>query len=418
LVQMHSAQVLSMANQAKVDARNAADNYFSTVNPRASKAVRDEVYAAIDTTHDSIVAAYKPDSPIGLIAMARVRSVYAKESFEKQLQLQQLQVQQLNATSNSSLAKQYWAGGADRDRLKQTHPDFYNQIDAQATRVLNGYATTQEMGQDAVALANVQNLVNTASSTPAPVAKPENVKPQEYKAAVSSVVANASVALDKAVKTGVLQQRDKTLIQSALMTQVGQGADANVLAQEYPKIWANISKLGNDDQSAIKASVSMASSTTVVSVTGTKQALEAKYNTQLKFGVNDANQIVVLNPPVGDPNVTLAYANAKSEFEKKTLPLLRNLVHGRAAVTGESLNTIAAEFAYHIGFDEPYKGFFSLEGKPAEAKPTTPAAAPATPEEDDGSVTMADIANFAQQNNMSVEDARQAFRDDGIVVKD
>jgi hypothetical protein len=29
---------------------------------------------------------------------------------------------------------------------------------------------------------------------------------------------------------------------------------------------------------------------------------------------------------------------------------------------------------------------------------------------------MADIAEFARQNNMSIDDAAQAFRDDGIVV--
>lgn len=403
LVQMHSAQVLSMANQAKVDARNAADNYFSTVNPRASKAVRDEVYAAIDTTHDSIVAAYKPDSPIGLVAMARVRSVYAKESFEKQLQLQQLQVQQLNATSNSSLAKQYWAGGADRDRLKQTHPDFYNQIDAQATRVLNGYATTQEMGQDAVALANLQNLVSAASSSPNPLAKPENVKPQEYKAAVSSVVENAKVALDNAVKSGVLLPRDRTLVQSALSTQVSQGADANVLARDYAKVYERVAKLPLDDQSAIKASVSDASRIAVLNVTSAKSAVEAKYGTRLNIGVNAANQIVVLSPPTTNPQAVLEYATAREEFLKRTAPLLRNLVHGRAAVTGEQLEPIAVEFADYINNDERYLGFFSLEGE------ATTSNAPVK-------ATMADIAAFAEEKGISVEEAESQLRAGGITV--
>jgi hypothetical protein len=378
LVQLHSAQFLSMANQAKVAARNRADDYFANTNPRASKAVRDEVYAAIDQTHDSIVAAYKPDSPIGLVAMARVRNVYAKESFEKQLQLQQLQVQQLTATNNSSLSKQYWAGGADRDRLKQTHPEFFAQIDAQATRVLNGYSTASEMGQDAVALANVQNLVNAASSKGEPLVKTENVTPGQYKAAASTVISNASVALDNAVKTGVLQIRDKTLIQSALMTQVGQGADANVLAQEYPKIWANVSKLGNDDQSAIKASVSDASRTAVLNIGLAKSAVESKYGTKLNIGVNAANQIVVLDAPTTNPQQVLEYATARAEFLKRTAPLLRNLVHGRAAVTGEALEPVAVEFADFINNDERYLGFFSLEGK-SSAPTQTPAPASTAP---------------------------------------
>lgn len=371
LVQMHSAQVLSMANQAKVDARNAADNYFSTVNPRASKAVRDEVYASIDSTHDSIVAAYKPDSPIGLVAMARVRSVYAKESFEKQLQLQQLQVQQLTATSNSSLAKQYWAGGADRDRLKQTHPEFFNYIDAQATRVLTGYATAQEMGQDAVALANVQNVVNTASSAPAPLVKPENVKPQEYKAAVSSVVTNANAALESAVKSGTLLPRDRTLIQSALSTQVSQGADANQLARDYAKTWERVSKLPSEDQSTIKASVSDASRTAVLNVGLAKSAVESKYGTKLNIGVNAANQIVVLPQATTTPQKALEYATAREEFLKRTAPLLRNLVHGRAAVTGEQLSPIATEFATVINNNDRYLGFFSLEGTTDNVEPTS-----------------------------------------------
>jgi hypothetical protein len=419
LVQIHSAQYLSMANQSKIAAINAANKYFAETNPSASKAARDEVYAAINQDHDMFVAAYKPDSAIGLVAMARVRKTYAKENFETQMKLQQLQVQQLAATSNSALAKQYWNGGADRARLEQTHPEFYKYFDEQAQKVIKGYSTTQQMGEDAVSLANVQNLVAGASNTAGEMVKPPNVTTREFKNAVSSVVANASVALDKAVSTGVFTANDRTLVQSAMSTQVGLGADANILAQQYPKIYEKVSKLSNDDQAAIKASTSKASSTAVTSITGTKQALEAKYNTQLKFGVNDAGQIVILDLPVQqDANIALAYANAREEFTKKTLPLLRNLVHGRAAVTGEQLNQVAAEYAYHIGFDEPYKGFFSLEGTPVEARTTTPATALATPEEDDGSVTMADIANFAQQNNMSVEDARQAFRDDGIVVKD
>jgi hypothetical protein len=403
LVQMHSAQVLSMANQAKVDARNAADNYFSTINPRASKAVRDEVYAAIDTTHDSIVAAYKPDSPIGLVAMARVRSVYAKESFEKQLQLQQLQVQQLTATSNSSLAKQYWAGGADRDRLKQTHPDFYNQFDGQVNRVLRGYATTQEMGQDAVSLANVQNLVNTASSAPTPLVKPENVTPQEYKAAVSSVVTNANAALDNAVKSGVLLPRDRTLVQTALSTQVSQGADANVLARDYAKMYERVSKLPSDDQSAIKASVSDASRTAVLNIGLAKSAVEAKYSTRLNIGVNAANQIVVLSTPTNNPQAGLEYATAREEFLKRTAPLLRNLVHGRAAVTGEQLEPIAIEFADAINNDERYLGFFSLEGK------STTSNAPIN-------ATMADIAAFAEEKGISIDEAESQLRAGGVAV--
>lgn len=405
LVQMHSAQVLSMANQAKVNARNQADKYFSEVNPRASKAVRDEVYAAIDSTHDSIVAAYKPDSPMGLVAMARVRNVYAKESFDKQLQLQQLQVQQLTATSNSALAKQYWAGGADRERLKQTHPEFFNYIDAQATRVLNGYATAQEMGQDAVALANVQNLITTAGSNPAPLVKPENVKPQEYKAGVSAVVTNANVALDNAVKSGVLLPRDRTLVQSALSTQVSQGADANVLARDYTKVYERISKLPSDDQSAIKASVSDASRTAVLNVTLAKSAVEAKYGTKLNIGVNAANQIVVLNPPTTNPTAVLEYATARDEFLKRTAPLLRNLVHGRAAVTGEALEPIATEFADYINNDERYLGFFSLEGKEASATSNAPVKA-----------TMADIAAFAEEKGISVDEAESQLRAGGITV--
>jgi hypothetical protein len=418
LVQIHSAQYLSMANQSKIAAINAANKYFAETNPSASKAARDEVYAAINQDHDMFVAAYKPDSAIGLVAMARVRKTYAKESFETQLKLQQLQVQQLAATSNSALAKQYWNGGADRERLKQTHPEFYKDFDERAQRVIKGYSTTQQMGEDAVTLANVQNLVAGASNTAGEMVKPANVSPREFKNAVSAVVANASSALDSAVKTGVLAPRDRVLVQSSLSTQVGQGADANILAREYPKIYEKISKLSNDDQAAIKATTSLAATKAVTSVYDAKQALENKYNTQLKFGVNDANQIVVLNPPVGDPNVTLAYANARAEFEQKTLPLLRNLVHGRAAVTGEGLNAIAAEFAYHIGFDEPYKGFFNLEGTPTSAAPATAPTTTAMPENSGGEVTMADIANFAQQNNMSIDDAEQAFRDDGIVVRD
>jgi len=412
LVQIHSAQYLSMANQSKIAAINAANKYFAETNPSASKAARDEVYAAINQDHDMFVAAYKPDSAIGLVAMARVRKTYAKENFETQLKLQQLQVQQLAATSNSALAKQYWNGGADRARLEQTHPEFYKYFDEQAQKVIKGYSTTQQMGEDAVSLANVQNLVAGAGNIAGEMVKPPNVSPREYKNAVSSVVANASAALDNAVKTGVLAPRDRTLVQSSLSTQVGQGADANILSREYPKIFEKVSKLPNDDQAAIKASTSEASRNAVLKVTTVKSSVEAKYGTKLNIGVNAANQIVVLNPPTTNPNEVLAYATAKQEFEKTTLPLLRNLVHGRAAVTGEALDPIAVELADVINNDERYLGFFTLDGKPTSSN--FKEAAPAK----GGAVTMADIAAFAEQKGISVDEAESQLRAGGVVVGD
>jgi hypothetical protein len=412
LVQLHSAQYLSMANQAKISAINAANEYFATKNPGASKAARDEVYMAINQDHDLIVASYKPDSPMGLVAAARIRANYSKESFETQMKLHNLQVQQLTATSNTALAKQYWNGGADRERLKQTHPEFYNYFDGQAQNVIKGYSTLDQMNGDAVSLANVQNVVSSASATAGQIVKPTNVSATEYKTAVSSVVAEASSVLDKAVKTGMLMPRDRTLVQSALSTQVGQGADANILAREYPKIFERVSKLPNDDQAAIKASTSEASRSAVLKITTIKSGLEAKYGTKLNIGVNDANQIVVLSPPTREVNAVLAYATAKQEFEKSTLPLLRNLVHGRAAVTGEALDPIAVDFADIINNDERYLGFFTLDGNPTSSNFNE--TAPAT----SGAVTMADIAAFAEEKGISIDEAESQLRAGGVVVGD
>jgi hypothetical protein len=412
LVQLHSAQYLSMANQAKISAINAANEYFATKNPGASKAARDEVYMAINQDHDLTIASYKPDSPMGLVAAARIRANYSKESFETQMKLHNLQVQQLTATSNTALAKQYWNGGADRERLKLTHPEFYNYFDGQAQNVIKGYSTLDQMSSDAVSLANVQNVVSSASATAGQIVKPTNVSATEYKTAVSSVVAEASSVLDKAVKTGMLMPRDRTLVQSALSTQVGQGADANILAREYPKIFERVSKLPNDDQAAIKASTSEASRSAVLKITTIKSGLEAKYGTKLNIGVNDANQIVVLSPPTREVNAVLAYATAKQEFEKSTLPLLRNLVHGRAAVTGEALDPIAVDFADIINNDERYLGFFTLDGNPTSSNfnKTAPASG--------GAVTMADIAAFAEQKGISVDEAESQLRAGGVVVGD
>jgi hypothetical protein len=268
------------------------------------------------------------------------------------------------------------------------------------------------MGEDAVSLANVQNLVAGAGNTAGEMVKPTNVTPREFKNAVSSVVANASSALDNAVKTGVLAPRDRTLIQSSLSTQVGQGADANILSREYPKIFERVSKLPNDDQAAIKASTSEASRSAVLKITSIKNGLEAKYGTKLNIGVNDANQIVVLSPPTREVNAVLAYATAKQEFEKSTLPLLRNLVHGRAAVTGEALDPIAVDFADIINNDERYLGFFTLDGNPTSSNfnETAPASG--------GAVSMADIAAFAEEKGISVDEAESQLRAGGIVVGD
>jgi hypothetical protein len=91
------------------------------------------------------------------------------------------------------------------------------------------------------------------------------------------------------------------------------------------------------------------------------------------------------------------------------------LVHGRAAVTGEALDPIAVELADVINNDERYLGFFTLDGKPTSSNLTpSTAKTPAT----SGAVTMADIAAFAEQKGISIDEAESQLRAGGIVVGD
>jgi hypothetical protein len=375
-VNMHNAKVGAAALEAKNLTLESIRNYLETTNKFATPAARKEMEQAIETDYNNAVAAYKPDSVVGLVAAARIMKTYSKESLQTKLQLRDLAVKELAATNNSDLSKQYWAGGDSREKLKREYPDYYKHIDERANIILKGGVTSQQIGEDAVKLSAITNMVKSAEKGEG-VEVAAGAAPEQQRVANTVVINNAHKALDNAVKSGTMLPVDRNTLQSAFILQIGKGADPRVLAQDYKKIFNNVSQLPNEDQAVIKSSASKASSEAVLSVTGLRQTLEAKYKTEIKLGVNDAGQIVIVDPRLQDPDESNAYIMARDEFKKKAMPIISNLVHGRAALTGEPLNQIAAEYAYHIGFDEPYRGFFSLEGKPVEAKPTTPAAAPA-----------------------------------------
>lgn len=394
-VKIFSASVLSAANKAKQASYEQVNTFLAGPGAKVSEATKKELFADVDRFHDTTVAEFKADSPIGVVATATILKTYANEDYNKQMQMRNLMIQTMNATDNSGLSTLYFSGGPEREKLKADYPAYYDHIHTLAQDVLNGQITAGQVGATAVKLADTLNIIKGASNTPAPVARPAHVEPKEFKAAVSAVISNSRTALDSAVKAGSLTRQERNLVQTALMTQVREGADANILARDYAQVYSKISKLPETDQSAIKASVSEESRTAMLNLNLAKSAVESKYSgVKLQFTVNDAGQIVPVSRAAatgesaqamsdavatdmfyssftGDVRTAgVQYDNAKNEFMKQKLPLLMNLVHGRAAVTGESLKTIANEYVKHLNNDTRYLGFFSLEGTTDNVKPT------------------------------------------------
>jgi hypothetical protein len=149
-----------------------------------------------------------------------------------------------------------------------------------------------------------------------------------------------------------------------------------------------------------------------------KQAIEAKYNTKLTLGVNDAGEISVLMPNqpttlTNRPLVTGGGFNAPAaqEFMRTAKPILNNMVFGTAMLTQKDAKVLGGEFATIINNNERYDGFYKMEAQPVATAPTQ---APATSGK--RTASMADVARFAKANNMSVDDAVSKLEADGVDV--
>lgn len=414
LVDVHSAQMRSNIESSRLQAINALNAYFAN-NPNISQAKRDAMRADINNASNDALARYADDKGIGLVAMATIFKSYRDKGLAEQQQLVDLAIRQQSAFQNSPLVMSYWAGGASRENLKQTQPDFFKMMQDMESNLAVGMAGVRDPIKAASNLANVQRAVLGAQQNPGPVPVDPTVDKTVTRASHQVLMSNAKTILQKADLTPI----EVNTISAALSTSTAYGANSQILAAEYSKLGQRITQLPEPDQATIKGSVSSSIQQSITSIRGVKDTIEAKYGVTLQLGVTDAGQISVVLPRTevslqNRPLVTGRGGNmdaAAKEFMQQVRPMLSNIVFGRAMLTQEQPKAVGQDFATIINNNQAYSGFFSNEAQPVEE------TAPATPQTG-MEATMADIAAFAEQEGISIEEAESQLRADGLTIAD
>lgn len=383
-IKMHNAQMKTNIEQARVASINEIDKYIAN-NPNITSGKRDQLKKDINDAADLQLRMYADDKGVGLAAMSTIMSNYRDKSIKEQRDLINLAIQQQAAMQNNSLVMAYWAGGEQRKNLELTNKDFYNFMVKQEKILLdntNGI-TSNLAGTDA--LRETAAVVKAAGENPAAVATPTDVAPESVKAAHAVIQSSANTSLDKVTQNKVLSAVERTVISSALSTNVESGANSQILANDYKKMGAKIKLLPAEDQAIIKDNVSKAARNNVMAMSSLKEGLENKYGVTLMLGVTPTGQIVAMPTPLtkeeqakqkalGLTKIPLNDVRRKEpaaidEFNKQSKALLSNLVFGRVMLTEEDPVAVANEFATIMNNRQPYNGFYS--NAPVAPSPTT-----------------------------------------------
>lgn len=408
-IDLHAAQMRTNIDGAKRQAYAAIDTYRAN-NPNLSQAKIDSLYADVDRAANSALARYADDKGVGLVAMANVMKTYRDKGLQEKTQLVDLAIKQQSAMQNNPMVMAYWAGGGARENLERTNRSFYEFMVGQEQELTSSIYGVRNDIKGATDLANVQRVMVQAGQSPEAVPVDPVADKGVTRAAHQSLMASAQEILKKNSFTPL----EINTISAALATSTQYGANSLVLRQDYRKMGERIATLSEADQATIKGSVSKSSQQSVTSINSLKAAIEAKYNTKLTLGVNDAGEVSVVIPAqagtslTNRPLVTGATFNqaAASEFMKQAKPMLNNIVFGRSMLTKEDPVAIGTEFANVINNNQPYTGFFSSEAKPVAA----------TAGETKRTANMADVARFAKEKGMSIDDAVSQLEADGVDV--
>jgi hypothetical protein len=410
LVDTHAAQMRANIESSRLQAVNALNAYLAN-NPNVSQAKREAMRADINNAANDALNKYADDKGIGLVAMATIFKSYRDKGLQEQQQLVDLAIRQQSAFQNSPLVMAYWAGGASRENLKQTQPDFYKMMQTMEENLSAGMAGVRDPIKAAASLANVQRTVLGAQQNPGPVAIDPTVDKTTTRASHQVLFNNATEILKKAELSPV----EVNTISAALSTSTAYGANSQILAKDYAKLGQRIAQLPEPDQATIKGSVSSSIQQSITSIRGVKSTVEAKYGVTLQLGVNDAGQISVVMPrpevSLGNRPLVTGGGNmdaAAKEFIQQVKPMLSNIVYGRAMLTQEQPKAVGQDFATIINNNQPYNGFFNMAAQPVTA-PTANRAAPMA-------ATMADIVEFATQEGISIEDAENQLRARGVTI--
>lgn len=402
-IKLHQAQMRTNIENAKRAAYTAVDTYLAN-NPNVSDAKRKELYADIDRSANAALGKYADDKGVGLVAMANIMRTYRDKTLQEKSQLVDLAIKQQTAMQNNPMVMAYWAGGEARENLKRTNRSFYEFMVGQEQELTGSIGGVRDEIKGATDLATVNRVMVQSQQSPAAVPVDPVATPQVTRAAHQAQMASAVEVLKKAELLPV----EVNIVSAALSTSSQYGANSLLLSREYRKIGDKILKLAEPDQAVIKANVSTSITQAVRNVQDVKGVIEEKYKVKLQLGVNDAGEIVVIQPPrpeipsqrramtmaemqaAAAPVMNTAYSQATAEFNKQLKPMLSNMVFGRSMLTQEQPKAVGQDFATLINNNQPYGGFFSMEAKPVAA----PAAAPAaSAPRSGGGLKVGDVVN-------------------------
>jgi len=405
-IDLHAAQMRTNIDGAKRQAYATIDAYLAN-NPNISDNKRKELYADVDRAANASMARYADDKGIGLVAMANVMKTYRDKSLQEKTQLVDLAIKQQSAMQNNPMVMAYWAGGEARENLKRTNRSFYEFMVGQEQELTSSIYGVRNDIKGATDLANVQRVMVQAGQSPEAVAVDPLADKGVTRASHQSLMASAQEILKKNSFTPL----EVNTISAALSTSTQYGANSQVLRQDYRKIGDRIATLSEADQAVIKGNVSKSSVASISSINSIKSVIESKYNTKLTLGINDAGEISVVIPAISLTNRPLVGGTAfnqvaAQEFMKQTKPMLNNIVFGRSMLTKEDPKAIGTEFSNIINNNEPYTGFFSNEAQPVATKAN----------ETKRTANMADVARFAREKGMTIDDAISQLEADGVDV--
>jgi hypothetical protein len=422
--QGYTTRVMAAIDRAHSNAKNEVLKV--AVAKKLTKAQQDEMLSALNQRYESEKKIWGDKN--AFTAQALVEQSFADASLDKRLRLVQSTIGLLDKYP-PNMVESYFT---NPEVLKTTAPDMYNFIDS--TIKSTNSARASVIDSLSASGSRVSFVIKQASQT-GEVVLPADATVEETRAAHQGVSANVLSAVEKINKTPEAQRGELTEnmvrnIQALFTGITPQGGGVTVTKQVQTIRRAYIG-LPDDDKATVKAAASQGSVTTVNNINQVISEIETRYGVKLEFGSNDAGQLGILAAPSTplpvdmtvplanrvDPN--WAYTQARNEAIKKVTPMMENLVNTRLIVeeqdtnVGQLRNNIAKEFANIINSRQPYSGFFSLE-----PKPTAPAAPTTSGPQSGTRASMADIAAFASQEGMSIDEATSQLRTRGVVIDD
>lgn len=418
MAQGHSANMMAAIDRAYSNAKTAVTR--KAVRAGLNDAQQKEMLAGLNQRYESEKLLWGDKN--SLLAQALVEQKFADASLDKRLRLVQATSGLLQNMPPAAVQSYF----TNPEVLKTTNPGLYSMIDAGVS------AASSARGAVIDSLATPRNRVGFSIQKAAEIGEvdlPPNATQQEIRTVHEGIAMNVKSAVDIINKSpaaiGENPELTSNMVRNteALLKGITPQGGAVSVAKDVDTINKALKQLQPEDFNTIKSAASQGSVTTVNNIKAVMLDIEREFGVMPELGVNDAGELRVLNWNYKDvtgnrqtPTTTsdIALFNASKEAIKRLTPMLQNLVNTRLIVEDKpdvaTRKTVSTEMATVINNRQGYNGFFTMDARPVEAPITNNAT------EEDESFSMADVAEFAEQRGISIEDAENQLRAGGITI--